>query len=361
MSKMMSINTNRFAEGGGAAFAPLAVLFAFGAGLRHLCFNLGFFRAYRSSLLTISVGGLTAGGAGKTPVAEWIIQQIIEQGLRPALLSRGYKRALSVPFIRKVNTEVHWEVLGDEPAMMLAHGFDIPMGIAGDRVWSSREIEGQKLANVLVLDDGFSHRRLARDLDIVVLNGDRPFGNGHFLPWGTLREAKSSLKRADCVCVVGGVKEEGDKVRLKHQSRKYSGKALLVFLTQKFRGFAHCGTLYPSLPDGSFVLVSGIARPQRFYEMLEGLGVTIKGRLEFSDHHFYSDQEVQEIVEAVRNPESYVLTTAKDWVRLSHRLPSEKVWVADLELVPEEGGAEFEGLIRSMIASYRETALHKEG
>src|SRR3712207_6619900 len=187
------------------ALAPLSVVFGALARARTRLYRSGVFKTERVDAPVISVGNLTVGGTGKTPLVEWVARAVSEGGLRPCVLARGYGRediqsrvVVSDGFrVRACVRE------GGDEAVLLAESLS---GVAAvvcdrDRAGAARWAREHLGAQVFVLDDGFQHMRIARDLDIVTLDATAPWGGGHLLPWGRLREPVTALARADCVVI----------------------------------------------------------------------------------------------------------------------------------------------------------------
>src|SRR5215213_1155286 len=187
------------------ALAPLSLAFGALARARSRLYRSGVFKTERVGAPVISVGNLTAGGTGKTPLVEWVARAIAEEGLRPCVLTRGYGRENEG---RRVVVSDGVRVLagvreGGDEAVLLAESLS---GVASvvcdrDRVAAARWAREHLGAQAFVLDDGFQHMRIARDLDVVTLDATAPWGGGHLLPWGRLREPVTALARADCVVI----------------------------------------------------------------------------------------------------------------------------------------------------------------
>jgi len=243
----------------------------------------------------ISVGNLTVGGAGKTPVTLHLAQRLEARGKRPAVLSRGYGRRSREPL--EVSPGAAIEAAGDEPLLMARRGCRVFVGPA--RV-ALAELAIRRGADVLILDDGLQHHALARDLDVIVADASNPFGNGRLLPAGPLREPVSALGR----------------VRLG-----------LVWLTRcdlprdprtaELRAFPAVESAYVGRGDvrGKRVfLFAGIARPDSFLATVRALGGEIVGRQWFRDHHLYTARELARLREAAAG--ALLVTTEKDLVRI---------------------------------------------
>src|SRR5215208_3969363 len=187
------------------ALAPLGIIYGAVARARARLYRSGFLKAERAGVPVVSVGNLTAGGTGKTPLVEWAARALAREGLRACVLTRGYGRAdESRRVVASDGARVLAEVAecGDEPRLLAERLLGAAAVVCDrDRVAAARWARAELGAEVFVLDDGFQHLRLARDLDIVTLDATAPWGGGHMLPRGRLREPVSGLARADCVVI----------------------------------------------------------------------------------------------------------------------------------------------------------------
>lgn len=302
-------------QGLGLAAKPFSLVYGCFIRLRGLLYDLGVLRVRSSPLFTISVGGLEVGGVGKTPVVAYLLRQLIDQGSKPGLLSRGYGRETTELVLRLPGDDVDPAKHGDEPAMVVSAGLDIPLGICGDRSRAARVVAAASRSDVLVMDDGFAHRGLARHLDLVVLRGESPLGNGELLPTGTLREPAAALKRADLLWFhsKSGDFNEGEITKALElgpgadEVRSVSGE--LVANSVRQAGIR--------LEGKKIVAVAGIARPADFLDSLKALGAEICEFKIFPDHHRYSRRDRVSIGECLlKQGADYVVTTAKDYVKL---------------------------------------------
>jgi tetraacyldisaccharide 4'-kinase len=245
----------------------------------------------------ISIGNLTLGGTGKTPLTILLAEKLAVHGFRPVILSRGYRRSTRgcVIVSRGEGALTTWQQAGDEPFLMARK----LAGRAAVVVGESRYLAGvtaqrEKLGNLFLLDDGFQHLQLHRDFDIVTIDPDEWRKGENLLPTGRWREPRSAITRAHAACVQG----EADldlpipqfSVRLQideEQVRSLKGKSITAF--------------------------AGIAKPERFFATLEAAGLTLRRRVPFMDHHSYRDQDLKGLQDEV------LLTTEKDAVKLEGR------------------------------------------
>ncbi len=252
----------------------------------------------------ISVGGLSMGGAGKTPFVLWLTAKLCDAGARPAILTRGYRRASSESLVLAPGAAASRELTGDEAAIY-ARRAHAALGIGGDRYAAARRIEAEHSPSHFILDDGFQHWRLARDCDIVLVDALDPFAGGIF-PAGRAREGFSALRRADAVVLTRAYHPHPALTEAIAQSTR----APLFRSRPVATGWR---TLTGAPFEGSFenaVAFCGLANPAAFWLTLEELGIRPSERHAFPDHHRYSAAEIQRLNAPL------LLTTEKDAMNL---------------------------------------------
>ncbi|MDT8395616.1 MAG: tetraacyldisaccharide 4'-kinase [bacterium] len=294
---------------------PISLLYGVLASIHRALYGAGILRRRKLPRPVVSVGNLTVGGGGKTPLVMWLAHALRERGVRTAILSRGYGRRGANP--RLVNSREPWELAGDEPFLMASRLVDIPVAVATDRYEAGREVLRHHDVDLFILDDGFQHRRLERDLDIVVVDHAGRFGNGRLLPAGTLREPPSRLALADIVVVTRapGRDEvlEGVLRNLTTAPITWTDYGSGRLLPLPGNGDRHEEQESP----GPFLAFCGIANPGGFKRTLERGGFDLLDTMVFPDHHPYSGGDIHRIVERSRSLGAKALvTTEKDAVRL---------------------------------------------
>lgn len=280
----------------------------------------------RPACAVLSVGGLTVGGAGKTPVAARLALGLHRRGRRVVLASRGYKgsprgRVTVVSDGRHVLSSV--ETSGDESLVLAAHAPGVPVLTGVDRRVVGHHAVSAYDAEILVLDDGFQHHRLERDLDIVCVDGIAGFGNGRVLPWGPLREPLSALGRADWLCVVDGGPEERETERIAEFASR-GGRVIRARRRPAFLSDLEGRAREPAsmLAGESVGMLAGVARPASLRRSLEALGAEVVAEKIFRDHHDYRREDVAGLDAAV----SRWVTTEKDALKI---LPA---WIGDAQV-----------------------------
>jgi tetraacyldisaccharide 4'-kinase len=259
----------------------------------------------RLGVPVISVGNLTTGGTGKTPMTAWLGQYLISRGRKPAVLSRGYKAR---------NLEE-----SDEIMMLRRQCPELVAVVDPDRITAGRTAIQKHGADILILDDGFQHRRLARDLDLVLIDATCPFGYGHLLPRGLLREPLSALKRADAAVITRS--DQVTPAELEHlESHLYHVHTALPVLraAHDVTGFTEFdGTAVQKISDLRIGIFAGIARPESFQQKLLSLGTITDKVYWFEDHHAYTRHDAEKLSQwAQHHHLDALLTTEKDAVKL---------------------------------------------
>ncbi len=298
----------------------LSCVFALLLFARAFLYKAGIFKSYRPSLKVISIGNITLGGTGKTPFAAYLAKRLRSEGNKVAILLRGYKRPLQSDGMGSSE----YNIMGDEASMLKSacgEGIDVLAG--KDRVFFARQLQKQGIVDTIILDDGFQHFRLKRDLDIVIIDASNPFGNKFILPLGLLREPLSSLKRADCFCLTRCDEVSEYMIgELRSFLNRLNPKALVL------KAFYVPASLYDLKKNknesASFLkgkdacLLAGIANPFSFVKTVRDLGANISLKMFFDDHHHYTPAEIRGAASRCRDAKiRTIVTTEKDAVRLS--------------------------------------------
>jgi tetraacyldisaccharide 4'-kinase len=282
----------------------------------------GQFGSYRPQAKVISVGNITLGGSGKTPFVELLIGLLSKRGRHPAVLIRGYKK----PRGREGLGVEDYRLLGDE-ARMLTENLKGRAGVfvGSDRVSIARQADQEKKFDTMVLDDGFQHWGLKRDLDVVMVDATNPFGNGFLLPAGHLREGVSALKRADLICLTRT--DEAPEAAVDALASKISGispQAPLVWLVHVpevlYDLTTEARVSAESIKNAEVGLLCGIANPISFLRTVERLGGRVVIKKFFEDHHDFSAEELADLSRVcAASHVSKVIVTEKDAARLKGR------------------------------------------
>ncbi len=299
--------------------------------LRLFLYNFGIFRRYPLGCQVISVGNITAGGTGKTPVVEIFARELQKSGRKVAILSRGYRKR-ELPWYQRVFREriepprvvsdgkhllLDSEMGGDEPYMLASNLPGVVVLVDKNRVKSGRYAVKRLGCDTLILDDGFQYQKLRHRLEVVLVDKTNPFGNANMLPRGVLREPIRNLKRADFIFIT---KSDGHSEELRAKIRELNATAEIIECRHKPRYLCnvYTGEHVPLewLVGKTVTSLSGIAVPQSFENSLRLMGAKVIYCDRYADHHRY---HAQEIIDAVNKASDLhaeaLLTTEKDAVR----------------------------------------------
>lgn len=323
------------------AFWVLSKVYSRAVALRLYLYRERYIHDHHLGVPVISIGNLTVGGTGKTPVVELFARELHKRGRRVAILSRGYKskRQARPPWWKRLGKKLgllHYEstpprvvsdgervlldslMAGDEPLMLAKNLPGVPVVVDRNRVKAGRHAIKHLGADVLLLDDGLQYLRLKHRHDIVLVDRTAPFGTGHLLPRGTLREHPRNLRRASYIFIT---KTEGENDKLIKRIRRYNRVAEIVECRHRPLHLVNIhrpGEVIPlSELQGKFVgAISGIAMPESFEKGLRKLGAQVEVTGRFTDHHRFSEAEVRQFIErCIRRDLHYIITTEKDFVR----------------------------------------------
>jgi 3-deoxy-D-manno-octulosonic-acid transferase len=308
-----SIPRYRAAAPSRVALWPLARLWLAGGAVKR---RRG--KARQSHLATpvISVGGLTAGGAGKTPLVLWLAERLKERGHRPAILTRGYRRRIAERHtVVAPGERAPAALTGDEAQMYVRAGIG-PVGIGADRAGVGRLIEERFQPDVFLLDDGFQHWRLARSVEIVALDGLDPFGGFEAIPLGRLREPLGALGRADAIVVTRTAAGESITA-IEAWVRQYNAKAPLLRASVAARGWKDAAAGRAASLPPRVAAFCGLGNPDSFWRTLRELGISPAWRRAFADHHRYTREDLRQMTaEAQAAGAEALVTTEKDRANL---------------------------------------------
>lgn len=305
----------------------LSWLYGIAVALRRWFYQIGWIKARRLSARVISIGNLTVGGTGKTPMVIAVAQRLKEKGYRPAVLSRGYKGKAGRGVIVVSDGEKIYEgpeMVGEEPVLIAKRLPGIPVLVGSDRYRTGGYAFQKWGTDLMVLDDGFQYLGIEKDLNLLLVDATNPFGNGHLLPRGILREPIQRLKSAGGI-VLTKVNLVSDLVRLKERIRGIAGSVPIFEATLEPTQLICWSTGAQSSPKDlagkRIICFSGIGNPIAFRRLLERLGAKVVKELVFEDHHAYTSGDENEIQLAVNEEASdRVVTTEKDIVKISDRL-----------------------------------------
>ncbi len=329
----------------GMLLTPPSWIYSLVLRLRRELYRRGILETKQAGLPVISIGGVRVGGSGKTPFAMWMARKLTERGSRVVLLTRGYGRQSKEDTILLTPQELARQDprdCGDEPYLLAQNLPDVTVAVDGDRVRATTLAKQWLSPDLFLMDDGFQHRRLAREFDIVLVPGEENLSEAACLPRGPLREPLSALTDADVVVCVnsdGGGQDSPEKSSapwwqsLEPDVPVHVARLVPVGLS---RVEDRIGVYLKDLAGRKIAAFCGIARPASFFNTLEGMGLEVGSRREFPDHHPYSESDFEELLGLLAESD-YLVTTEKDAVKLrSYALPKGKVLYVRLDLVLED-------------------------
>ncbi len=339
--------------------APLSALYGAVTRARLALYQRGVLKVSKLGAPVISVGNVTTGGTGKTPLVEWIARTLAREGRKVCILTRGYRRQNA--HTRSIVSDgqrilANPMEAGDEPRLLAENLLGLAAVISdADRFaagkWAMKELG----SDAFVLDDGFQHLRLARDLNVVTIDATRPWGGGQLLPYGRLREPRHGLSRADCVVITRA--DQADNLdSLREEVAELSRHRTIFTSRMKVRGLRRLEDQFSSeagesdRPIGQPIAAfCAIGNPLAFIRQLAGERYALRFVQEFSDHHQYDQSDVDALVEkAKRAGAKSLITTAKDAVKLRSLSFDLPCYVLEIEIVIDDEDRVLE-LIRAAI------------
>lgn len=317
-----------------ALLSPFSMAYRGAAAIRGFLYDRRIMPVYHSSIPIISVGNLTVGGTGKTPIAAWIAAAVLERGRVPAIVLRGYGE--------------------DEPLVHKTLNPEVEVVICTDRVRGIREAIACG-ADVVVLDDAFQHRRAARDLDILLISADGWRGEAKLLPQGPWREPLSSARRASFVILTAKTSGPG-KIDTLRRAVAAVAPAVPQAVVRLKLGELQSTTTGQSMPlaaisDAKVLAIAAIANPESFFDQLSAAGAEVIPR-PFPDHHPFSAREAANLA-ASGDSADFVVCTLKDAVKLGSLWPprSGSLWYVSQRVVVEEGGTRLDEVLDGVCGS----------
>jgi tetraacyldisaccharide 4'-kinase len=313
---------------------------------RNLAFELGLLSVQSAPVPVVSVGNLTVGGTGKTPFAAWLAAWFMERGVRVCFVSRGYAAG------RQAGAGA--ASVNDEGLLLERLCPNVPHVQNADRIAAARMARSEHRAGLIILDDGFQHRRIARDLDILLVDATNPFGHGRLLPRGFLREPVSAMARASVV-VLTRVDQAGHDAleRLLRLIAKIHPQAVVVqasFVPDRLLSASGKTASLASLRAAPVAAFSGIGNPEAFEAGIRLLGMKLLAARRLGDHYPYTAADLQDLAAwCTQLKPAAVLTTQKDLVKLDlDRLAETPLWAVCTETRIVQGGARLEARLEEI-------------
>ena len=331
---------------------PLSILYGAVTRTRLSLYRRGTFHTTKLDRPVISIGNITTGGTGKTPLVEWVARTIAAQGKKVCILTRGYGR--KDPHLQVIVSDGYGVLAspaeaGDEPYLLATKLTGQAAVISSaDRIAAGQEAIKDFGTECFVLDDGFQHLRLARDLNIVTIDATNPWGGGSLLPYGRLREKPEGLRRADCVVItrcdqVSSVDALREEILRFTDERPIFQSQMRPVRVASLKNASE--TLAPPVRVAAFCAVGN---PYSFFENLRGLGFELALQKSFPDHHVYSQDEIDSLIQAANDAgATSLITTAKDAVKLRTLSFPIPCYVLEIEIAIESS----DELTRMIVAS----------
>jgi tetraacyldisaccharide 4'-kinase len=302
---------------------PLSAVFRCGVALRHAGYERRWFKTHRLARPVMSVGNLTVGGTGKTPLVACVAKLLLRRGWKPSILTRGYGRdskAMMIVLPPGADRRAEAREIGDEPALLARALPEVPLVICADRFRGGRAAEAHFQVDVHILDDGFQHWALARDVDVLALDATQALSDRNLLPAGRQREPLSALRRAQIVVLTRA--DSADPQPLEALTRKvhpgakiFRSQTRLSRWTEAMRGEPISIEAICKQETAAFC---ALGNPQAFFADLRRWGFKLVAEDAFPDHHVYTGEEIQRLVAgAQKRGARALLTTQKDAVKFS--------------------------------------------
>lgn len=325
-------------------FSPLSLLYGAVTRTRLSLYRRGTFQTTKLDRPVISIGNITTGGTGKTPLVEYVARTIASQGKKVCILTRGYGR--KDPHLQVIVSD-GYDVLaspseaGDEPYLLATKlAGQAAVISSADRIAAGQEAIKDFGTEAFVLDDGFQHLRLARDLNIACIDATNPWGGGRLLPYGRLREAPEGLRRADCVVLTRCDQVESVEALRGEVRELIDGRPIFESRMRPLRLASLKNGPETIAVPGRVGAFCAVGNPASFFESLRGLGYEVGLERAFADHHVYSQGDVDALHQLARETGANALiTTAKDAVKLKGMAFELPCYVLEIEIAMDDADA----------------------
>lgn len=315
--------------------SPLSVLYSSIISLKNFFYDSRPYRQKQLNAAVISIGNIYVGGTGKTPLVEETARLFHKNGYNTAVLSRGYggkaDHVICVSDGKRIKSNA--VEAGDEPMQLAKNLKGIPVIVGKNKINAGRYAEKKFNSRILILDDGFQHRKLHRDIDIITIDAVNPWGNGKVLPGGPLREPLSSLCRGDIFIITRSKNKDINSI--KSTIRKYSNSPIYSTFHNPvcFYSSEREKITLDSFKKKSVLAFAGIGNPKSFFNTLEHIGLNINKTMAFPDHYYYTSGDLKKIFsQASKKHADAVITTEKDFMRIQTCRSSTPLYYLRIEL-----------------------------
>lgn len=292
--------------------------------IRNKLYDLNILKSKKAEgVEVICIGNIVAGGTGKTPAVQYFVKKYLNEGKKVGILSRGYKgkRKEDLLLVRNDKEILATSAESGDEAYLHALNLKVPVVVSKDRYKGAVYLRDVCKVDVIIMDDGFQHRKLTKDKNIILIDATNPFGGNDYLPKGRLRESLESLKRADELIVTKSNYVNSESLeKIKQRLSKYEKKiSIATFSEENFYNMNGEEKELSIVKDKKILIFSSIANPKIFYETVKRLEPSQIEEIKFEDHHLYKLEEIKNISEKGKDCD-YIVTTEKDIVKINEKI-----------------------------------------
>lgn len=292
--------------------------------IRNKLYDLNILKSKKAEgVEVICIGNIVAGGTGKTPAVQYFVKKYLNEGKKVGILSRGYKgkRKEDLLLVRNNKEILATSAESGDEAYLHALNLKVPVAVSKDRYKGAVYLRDVCKVDIIIMDDGFQHRKLKKDRNIILIDATNPFGGNDYLPKGRLRESLESLKRADELIITKSNYVNSESLeKIKQRLSKYEKKiSIATFSEENFYNMNREEKELSIVKDKKILIFSSIANPKIFYETVKRLEPSEIEEIKFEDHHLYKMEEIKNISEKGKDCD-YIVTTEKDIVKINEKI-----------------------------------------
>ena len=292
--------------------------------IRNKLYDLNILKSKKAEgVEVICIGNIVAGGTGKTPAVQYFVKKYLNEGKKVGILSRGYKgkRKEDLLLVRNNKEILATSAESGDEAYLHALNLKVPVAVSKDRYKGAVYLRDVCKVDIIIMDDGFQHRKLTKDKNIILIDATNPFGGNDYLPKGRLRESLKSLKRADELIITKSNYVNSESLeKIKQRLSKYEKKiSIATFSEENFYNMNGEEKELSIVKDKKILIFSSIANPKIFYETVKRLEPSEIEEIKFEDHHLYKLEEIKNISEKGKDCD-YIVTTEKDIVKINEKI-----------------------------------------
>ena len=292
--------------------------------IRNKLYDLNILKSKKAEgVEVICIGNIVAGGTGKTPAVQYFVKKYLNEGKKVGILSRGYKgkRKEDLLLVRNDKEILATSTESGDEAYLHALNLKVPVVVSKDRYKGAVYLRDVCKVDIIIMDDGFQHRKLTKDKNIILIDATNPFGGNDYLPKGRLRESLESLKRADELIITKSNYVNNETLeKIKQRLSKYEKKiSIATFSEENFYNMNGEEKELSIIKNKKILIFSSIANPKIFYETVKRLEPSEIEEIKFEDHHLYKSEEIKNISEKGKDYD-YIVTTEKDIVKINEKI-----------------------------------------